>query len=428
MKIFQRLSLCLVVAALPLASFAVTDKEMEEARTIATKNYLRYANNGSGYLDDVKVKTMEELEKVLKPKEQENLKVFRTVKVPGDYKSWDKAQLVEFWAVTAFKTPGLSEEGIKGRVRTKSQINAMTIAPPSKEEIPDPSHVNENVAVGVQAPGNENKDSGIVAADSVMKALEEGVVENVNEEVEEQTFKKEGSNTWVYVMILSILVAVVVYLVVFASNVIRKNSSSRKSGESNRDYLTGDNYSDKDFSEMEENFKHTIEEKNQEIHMLSKKLERVNRQNVELKQKLEALASEVISLRKRISEGPSATEDNMIEQRNETASRPSSRTIYLGRANSKGIFVRADRNLNPGNSVYKLETHDGVSGTFKVADSHEVWEMALRLPREYLSFGCIGPDLEDTRMESKIVNDTPGTAVFEGGCWRVTRKARIHYE
>ncbi len=38
-----------VVTAIP--SFAVTDKEMEQARAIAAKHYLRYANNGSDYLD-----------------------------------------------------------------------------------------------------------------------------------------------------------------------------------------------------------------------------------------------------------------------------------------------------------------------------------------------------------------------------------------
>lgn len=51
MKIFKGLIAiaAAVVAALPAA--AVTDKEMDEARAITAKAYLRWANNGSGYLE-----------------------------------------------------------------------------------------------------------------------------------------------------------------------------------------------------------------------------------------------------------------------------------------------------------------------------------------------------------------------------------------
>ena len=44
-----------IAAICPLQATAVTDKEMEEARTITAKAYLRYANDGSGYLDEVKI-------------------------------------------------------------------------------------------------------------------------------------------------------------------------------------------------------------------------------------------------------------------------------------------------------------------------------------------------------------------------------------
>ncbi|MDE7402106.1 MAG: hypothetical protein K2M87_01690, partial [Muribaculaceae bacterium] len=85
-----------VAAAIPVS--AVTDREMEEARAITAKAYLRYANNGSGYLDEITAKSMSELESKLKAKEKENLAAFKSVKVPSDYASWDKEKLVEFWA------------------------------------------------------------------------------------------------------------------------------------------------------------------------------------------------------------------------------------------------------------------------------------------------------------------------------------------
>ena len=131
-------SVVLAVFAIPL--FAVTDKEMEEARTITAQAYLRYANDGSGYLDDFKATTMSQLESKLKAKEKENIKAFKSVKVPSDYASWDKAKLVEFWGVTFFTSPNLAEKGKVARSRVKQRINAMTVAAPApsaKEAVKD---------------------------------------------------------------------------------------------------------------------------------------------------------------------------------------------------------------------------------------------------------------------------------------------------
>lgn len=59
--------------------------------------------------------------------------------------------------------------------------------------------------------------------------------------------------------------------------------------------------------------------------------------------------------------------------------------LYLGRVNGRGLFVRADRRPNPGHTIYKLETRDGLVGTFHVLDMPEVADMALNNPVEYLS-------------------------------------------
>ena len=113
MKI-SRYSLRNIVAGMLLLSpvfvFAVTQKEMEQARVIAAKTYIRYANNGSGYLDELNPKTLEELQSVLKPKEKENIKAFLAIPVPNDYKDWDKQKLVDYWA-NAFQDNSLDEKG-----------------------------------------------------------------------------------------------------------------------------------------------------------------------------------------------------------------------------------------------------------------------------------------------------------------------------
>lgn len=437
MKIFNRYFFAMVTLLLPLIAFAVTDKEMEQARTIATKLYLRYANNGSGYLDDVKVTTMADLEKALKAKEKENIVAFKAIKAPSDYKNWDKKKLVEFWSVTAFETKGLLEKGKEAKPRVKKQLEAMTIAPPVKEEpakAEEPAKQPETSSA--QAPVAETAStSGVTSEspDSAAMAAEKALLEQLEAEEELQQVKKEESHTWVYILCLALIVGVVLALVVFASNIFKKSGSVRSSNyEGARE----------DDGEREEELKRIIDDKNSEINMLSKKLEGARRQNDELKQKLEALATEVSSLRNRLSEtkrddshhSPHHQQHHDSQRQREEKpienqpQRQAVKTLYLGRANSKGIFVRADRNLVAGASVYKLETPDGISGVFRVANSPEVWSMALKLPKEYLGFACIGPDFEDTAGMTQIVNDSPGSAVFEGGCWRVIRKARIHFE
>ena len=72
-----------------LPSIAVSDKDMQQAKVIDAKLYLRWNNKGSGYLDEVSASSMSELESKLKAQEKENLQAFNSVKIPSDYASWD---------------------------------------------------------------------------------------------------------------------------------------------------------------------------------------------------------------------------------------------------------------------------------------------------------------------------------------------------
>lgn len=400
---------------LPALAGAVSQKEMEQARTYAAKSYLRYANDGSGYLDDLNPSTIEELEKGLKPKEKENIKAFKAIPVPTDYKDWDKEKLVEYWAVTAFQNKGLLEKGRGGRIRTRSLINKMTIVEkqPEAPAVSQPESVSSKNANQSPAPSESStaNQSDSLAIDNEMSSIpldEEDLVLPAED--------KAYNYTWVYIMILGILVIVVVALVVYAANVLKKNGNenSRPSGfpveEQNEDI---------------EHLESVISDKNIEIARLNKKLENLSKTNAELEKKVENLTLELSNLRS------AKLKDSRPEQSQEISQEPrktSLRSIYLGRANARGIFVRADRNLNIGNSVFILETTDGFSGTFRVADSKAAWDLALSNPREYLETACTGHDLDDTAGATRIFTLTPGTAVFEGGCWKVIRKAKIQYE
>ena len=103
------------------------------------------------------------------------------------------------------------------------------------------------------------------------------------------------------------------------------------------------------------------------------------------------------------------------------------RVIYLARANADGVFTRADASYNMGNSIFKLVTTDGVSGTYQVIDDPAVFELALMTPTDYLENACTGRNLQLSQGASVIINEAAGTAIFDRGRWRVTRKAQIRY-
>lgn len=453
-----------------LPALAVTEKEMEQARVIATQAYLRYANDGSGYLDDLHPKSMSELERSLKAKEKENIKAFKAIPVPKDYASWNKEKLVDYWCSTAFSTKGLVEKGRQGKNRARKRIGAMTVSAPAKaaEKKPEAEKAKTDAAPAAAAPAKPAQEAapGEAAApqpDSLMtKADEAEALATAALEEDEEPLSKAENHTWVYVVILCILVGVVVALVVFASNVMKRNQarmSARRESLPESDDVPNANA-------LREKFAAKLNEKNNEVHALNKKIEELLAHNNSLKNNMESLTAETASLRTRLTEATGkiaqleAALQNASAARQQAAQAPRAeapakpqtpvqaaprqaeqqpkpqrpsqgtplRTIYLGRANAKGIFVRADRSLNIGNSIFRLDTTDGYAGTFRVANDPTVWEMALLTPRESLSGACVAPEIDNTDGMEKIVNDSAGTAIFEGGCWKVIRKAKIHFE
>lgn len=465
-----------------IQALAVTDKEMEQARVIAAKAYLRYANDGSGYLDELKPKSMSDLESKIKPKEKENLKAFKAVGVPRDYASWDKAKLVEYWSVTFFKSPGLTEKGKMARARVRKNVSAMNVATPKSEAEKQKTAGVEKTAAAdkakAEAPKEDAESPATVAAgaqalagdaaamtDSIGKIQEK--VASLDESSED--VPEEKSHTWVYLLVLAILVGVVIWLVSFASNVMKRSGEGREPARRSEEERLAERQAGEASKEMREKFAATLTQKNAEISQLNAKVDQLNRENVSMKRDMQALVAETGSLRTRLTDAQNQLEEirkaavaaapapchTAPQPEREDAPapvaavgpeypapqpRPQSqpaaqaapqrrhRTIFLGRVNNKGIFVRADRELNVGNSIYVLETTDGYAGTFRVVADPVVWEMALLTPQQSLMGGCTGDDLDLHEGMTRIVTESPGTAVFEGGCWRVIRKARIRYE
>lgn len=419
-KLFNILLLC----AFTLPAFAVSDKDMEDAKVIAAKLYLRWTNNASGYLDEINPSSMAELESKLKTQEVENLKAFKSVPIPGDYASWDKERFVQFWGTTFFTSPALTDDGKRAKDRVKAKVKTLkvaapTAAPAAEAAATQPETATDNKAA---APGEEAitipEPQEVVhqqmeaTADS-LAALEAQEVSIAQQDRPE----KAKSMTWLYVVILIVLICLVVWLMVYAVNMMKKQGkeSSGRNDSSNVDTSA---------------FK-------KEIKALETANARLRDDNSRLKTDLEAAKAEIKSLRAAAAGSRPAQKATATEaaapaprpQKEEPKPQPKIiNEIFLGRANPKGLFVRGDRKPNPDHTVFRLNTKDGIVGTFRYVETPESFALVTSNPLQFLAGGVICENFEDAETASRIITETPGTAILENGCWKVLRKSRIRFE
>ncbi|MGM9817037.1 MAG: hypothetical protein ACI304_08305 [Lepagella sp.] len=445
-KIFLT-SLCCLALAIP--GFPVTDKEMEEARALTAKAYLRYVNNGSDYLDKLTPKSMADLNAKLKTKEKENIKAFNAVKTPTDYASWDKDRLVEYWSSDFFKAPGLDPEGLKARPRVKKYISEMSVSAPAPT--PEPAPAPEPAA----APAADSIAQEAIPVDTTQQDILSDQKAIQEDAAEAAPLQEESGDTWIFVIVLIILVGVVIGLVVYASRLMRKNPEFENDGD--------EAPADEDMAALRARAREAIAAKDEEIATLQTRLQTEENKVADMSMEMERLKlncsrleQQIATLRKnnarlstvdRSDSAPipsaqplsqpaarpaRALEDEPVAppRRSVAPTAPAKvlKVLYLGRANARGIFVRADRRITPGNTIYRLDTNDGLVGTFHVVDEPVVLDVALSSPDEYLAHGCVCDDFNDTEGVSRIITESEGTAIFENGYWKVLRKSTIRYE
>ena len=410
---------CILLLALTvLPSFAVSDKDMEEAKVIAAKLYLRWANDGSGYLDDLSASSMSDLESKLKTQEKENLKAFKSVSIPADYSSWDKQRFVQFWGSTFFTSPALNAAGKRAKDRVKAKVSAINVSAPSAQPAEEPKK-EEPKAEEKKEPDNaaetQNEDAGIsIPEPQEVVHQEESFADSLAVlQADEQSMalaerpEKAKSHTWIYVIILIILVILVVWLMVYAANMMKKQGKESR-------VLSGDDKK------------------------LKKELSALEAENNKLRSEVARLKAEVEQAKAETIKQRAA---QTVERKKETSAPTPARSkedakpqpkiineIYLGRANPKGLFVRGDRRPNPNHTVFRLDTKDGVVGTFRFVGTPEAIDLVTSNPLQYLAGGCVSDNFEEAETASGIITETPGTAILENGCWKVLRKSRIRFE
>lgn len=439
MNYFIKLFLLAVAVVTAIPSYGVTDKEMEQARTMAAKHYLRYANNGSDYLDKLNPTSMSELTKSLKSKELDNIKSFNAVSVPKDYASWDKAKMVEYWSKTFFKSAGLKEDGKKclgilaknlGKIQVSAKAAATTPASEKKDATATPAVSPASDAATARPSASPSApeisdNSGISDNPSAPDMSEITEVSESQEGLAEEERPQKSSGTGWYVAILVILVGVVVWLVMYAQKSMKETGvivADHKNSE--KEIREAKKSAKEEVNKLREQYAASVASKNEEIKQLRAKCD-------SLEEELEKLKDTAAVMQKR-----SVSPASRVEERHPVASQLQSSAksgatlppvVFLGYVNQRGLFVKASRSLNAESSVYRMDIPDGTHGTFKVVNDPSILDRLLSDPGLWLDGGCEISNPDDADIATEIVTISPGEALFADNSCRVVKKSRIKF-
>lgn len=386
-----------------------------------------------------------------------------------------------------YQSTGFARSQVKKRISAMAvKAPSGTARPADDTQARQPEEQPAEEPVAVQAPADsvpaavlpDAMDTRQAEADSALSAAEDSLMA---QQPQQQEVASSGSNT-VYIVILCILVALVVVLVVYAARYFSRQEKEKRGEErfvigGEERFASGrpdplsapatpsrptERREDRDTHrrsrvepelEPDDNPQRVIESLRAENRELRRACEEYKYHINYLKSEKEKAdadrartgATTALGPQARAEEhAPVVTLNDRYTQRREQqqpgvgqagparhaetqpAPRPGQRIIYLGRANREGMFVRAERSLNPQHSLFRLQTTDNVSGTYTVADDPEVASRVLANPDLLMAVSC---ELEDTDTYGKESVDTvtPGTAIFEGGRWRVLRPALIRF-
>ena len=169
------------------------------------------------------------------------------------------------------------------------------------------------------------------------------------------------------------------------------------------------------------------EEKNHEIAALKTALKQ---RNEEVGQRLKSLSAQLAQVEERLSQREAT--QSVPQQKPKAAAPQKPKAVptefFVSRADEGGFFSSVSSRMEPGNSIFRLSTADGVNATFEVICDAGVHQLALMMPTENLTRACTGENIQISAGKTRIVCDAPGTAKKEGNRWRIVKPAVIHYE
>lgn len=443
----------LVVPA--LKCYGVTPEEMDRARAIAACVYIRYVDDGSGYLDGFKPKSMGDVREKVKghEKDEKILQEFMGAPVANDFDQWDKEKFVNYWSGEFFSNSGLSDRNSSMRNdRIRGRLNTMDVtAPAPKEEERQDPQQPEQVQQKPQQPVEPSDVTNVPIAtgDSAM-------VQNPSQQ-DSEADKGSGTN-WTLIILLVVLLAVVIALVAYGVKVMKggnpQNNNDNQptpqpqprqpepqqtyaaqsatvypaqdsANEMLRRQLAESRRNESSVREHNKILSDRVRSLEDEVSLLRREIEEL-REQANRTQILEpadtvTVVEEPIVVPEPLPRQPLVEPERIVEEQ------PRQR-IYLGRANRQRIFLRADRQFVPGKSIYRLTTGNELTGSFVVDSNPSIVAWVSLDPMTALAGACEVPTFAVPGGIKRIVTDSPGTAIFEDGCWKVLRPAAVHLE
>lgn len=439
MQKFLRYAIAAMIVASCTGANAVTKQEMEQARALTAKAWMRCANNGSDYLDPLSPSSLQELETKLKAIEKENIKKFKSVGAAADYASWDRDRLAQYWSSVFLADPALKIENIGyAKKMAYNAINAMKVADPVPAEDASPTASNQNPDENMATPALPDPIASAEEVDafsqndgSQLKAAEDSLLNMEGDKIETDEKASDGSTT-IYIIILCALVAAVIALVIYATKVFRKP-------DDNDDFIDSPSAREKENNKQQEPRHTTVNintapapslSENELMASRNREIKSLAAENAELRREIEDYKLHIRNLKEKLAayQGAPIVRKPVEEQIPEPTKREATpqrreRTIYLGRASRDGIFTRAERELNPEQSVFRLVSSDGLTGTYTIVDDPQVETRILEDTR--LIDNAVSYPETDGYHHDSIMTERSGTAIFESGRWRVLRKAQI---
>lgn len=440
----------LVVPA--LKCYGVTPEEMDRARAIAACVYIRYVDDGSGYLDGFKPKSMGDVREKVKghEKDEKILQEFMGAPVANDFDQWDKEKFVNYWSGEFFSNSGLSDRNSSMRNdRIRGRLNTMDVTAPSpkEEERQEPQQPEQVQRPQQPAEPSDVTNVPIATGDSAM-------VQNDRQQ-DSETDKGNGTN-WTLIILLVVLLAVVIALVAYGLKVMKGGNSQNyndnqgapqprqpgpqqayaaqsatvypaqeSANEILRRQLAESRRNENSVIEHNKILSDRVRSLEGEVSLLRREVEELREQGNRT-QILEP-AETVTVVEEQVVEPEPLPRQPLVESGGIPEEQPRQR-IYLGRANRQRIFLRADRQFVPGKSIYRLTTGNELTGSFVVDGNPSIVAWVSLDPMTALAGACEVPTFAVAGGIKRIVTDSPGTAIFEDGCWKVLRPAAVHLE
>lgn len=169
-----------------------------------------------------------------------------------------------------------------------------------------------------------------------------------------------------------------------------------------------------------------VAELNERIGRLEEAIKKSQRQTAKLAARLDEAEKRLAEWESRAAtadEQPCCPEQAATDHAPAT---PATTTLYFSAPTPDGVFTAPSASEQTGSSIYTLTTTDGVSGQFAMLDSQDAIATASISLSQFVKPACrIRQSVNG--VPRSVTTVEPGTAVCDGGKWKIAQKAVIDF-